>query len=102
MTTVCTGTNGCDNEFFFCLRPLGAAPLSTTLVSNYTGENSVTARARNLGCLESPPALRSSEVDFNGNLDDFASPTFLGLPNPIEFSVMATKWEVSVLQYTNS
>ena len=48
-------------------------------------------RARRLQCIQS----RSSRVNRDGGSVDFSRPTFLGIPNPMEFPVIASEWEVS-------
>ena len=100
---LCTGRcdpfNNCDNEFLFCLRPFDSVPLSTNTVNNSRQVQHLATRASNLGCLEPPPAQRS-EIDSNGMLSSFTTPTFLGLPNPMDFPVTATKWEVSFSRLT--
>ncbi len=88
------GDNECDNEFFFCVRPLEAAPLSPTFVKDSMGEDSVATRAGTLGCLQ-PPAAYRTNTNFGANQINFFSPTFLGVPNPLEFSIDAARWEVS-------
>ena len=89
-TTTCSGILRCDNEFFFCVKPFGE-----DLVSIETATTSilstVASRAITLGCFS---ALRS-ETDVDAGFSDFFSPVFLGLPNPMEFLVNATQWEVS-------
>ena len=38
---------------------------------------------------------RSSSVNSDGESIDFSMPMFLGIPNPMEFPVTASEWEVS-------
>ena len=94
-SAACFGVNSCDNEFLFCLRSFDSAPLSTQAVKDSIREPNATIRGSTLECLASPPARRSS-IDWNdmfGQFGNFSSSMFLGLPNPMEFSVIATKWK---------
>lgn len=90
----------CDNRFFFCLRPLGTPvqslqDLQETVPDHYSGnQTSVEARARLLGCLQ-PPAAFGSSVNTDGEVIEFAGSMFLGLPNPVEFRVRDSEWEVN-------
>ena len=92
----CTGEERCDNIFFYCLRPLGTPTrtLEAILENRLIFENSIEDHARELQCLQPPPAFRSDR-----NVDDgfinFSETEFLGLPNPMEFQVNASMWEVS-------
>ena len=74
--------------FLFCVRPLGTAdPTLSTLED--------TNRASELQCMQPPSALRSGVAN-DGRSINFGMPTFLGIPNPMEFPVTASMWEVSV------
>ena len=89
----CEGSENCDNEFFVCVRPFNAAPL--TDVRTATTIANVTARADILGCLQPPAAFRSNN-DFDASgISNFTGQSFLGIPNPMEFPVTASQWEVS-------
>ena len=82
----------CDNEFFYCLMPLGNVPLTDTIVDSVR-ERNVTTRADQLGCLQPSVALRS-DVNDDGGTINFLSDTVLGLSNPLEFEVTADRWQV--------
>ena len=84
----------CDNEFFFCVRPLGTAmPTTQSLLTSGGTRSSAEQRAADLQCLQPPAALRS-DVNTDGEATEFIGPRFLGLPNPMEFHITASKWEV--------
>lgn len=89
---VCQGDARCDNEFFFCTRPLGTA--LPEFPGNSVPEIAVESRARSLQCLQPSGALRS-RIDINAAQMDFSSNGFLGLSNPMEFEMVAPKWEVN-------
>ena len=95
----CTGNDRCDNVFFYCLRPLGTptSTLEAILENRMIFENSVEDRARELQCLQPPPAFRSDR-NMDDRFIDFSETEFLGLPNPMEFQVNASMWEVSIMQ----
>ena len=90
--TNCVGGERCDSEFFYCLMPLGGLVITDDIVSSLP-ERDITTRADQLGCLETPTALRS-DVDTDGESLNFLADTFLGLPNPMEFRVTASRWQV--------
>ena len=72
--------------FLYCVRALGTPePTLSTLVDT---DN----RARRLQCIQS---MGSSSVNSDGDSIDFSRPMFLGIPNPMEFPVVASEWEVS-------
>ena len=87
------GGRACDNEFFYCLMPLGSTPLTNSDILSTLPERDITTRAGQLGCLQPPVALRSNE-NGNGAQIDFNADTVLGLPNPLKFEVTADKWQV--------
>ena len=91
----CTGSRDCENVFFYCVRPLGT-PTQTleTVLGDTVFEDSIEDRERELQCTPSLAAFRSTPTD---DFIDFSQPTFLGIPNPMEFQVVANKWEVSKL-----
>ena len=101
-STRCRMGNRCDNEFFFCLRPLMTPhPGNTAQAFQETVYvRSVEERTELLQCLRPPGALRSG-INTNGRGIDYHM-TFLGLPNPLQFTVNASQWEVSIQlsQYT--
>ena len=101
--TSCSKSRRCDNEFFFCLRPLTTPPPGDTVqdFQRNVSVGSVEERAELLQCLQPPGALRSG-INRNGEQIDFNRTTFLGLPNPLEFSVSASQWEVSIGRKTAS
>ena len=85
---ICTSREQCDNVFLYCVRVLGTPePTLGTLEDTVSNGN----RARRLQCIES----RSSHVNSDGGSIDFSRPTLLGIPNPTEFPVIASEWEVS-------
>ena len=85
----------CDNEFFHCLMfPGSIPPIEITLNSLSMTARDIVTRARDLNCLQPSLALMS-DVNFDGEMIDFSSGTFLGLPNPLEFEVVAGRWTVS-------
>ena len=90
----CNGGRACDNEFFFCVRPLEATVPSLATLRQTDSERSVQSRAGLLQCLQPPAAFRSSTV-MDGAAIDFTGPLFLGIPNPMTFQVTASAWEVS-------
>lgn len=86
---------GCDSEFFYCVRPLGTnvtppGPTTATAPGVFIGERTIAM----LQCLQPPGAVRSDVNNISASVD-FTSATLLGQPNPLEFKVIATKWEVS-------
>ena len=83
------------------MRPLGAAPLTTSFVLGTIDEDSVAVRAGMLGCLQPPSAFRSG-INTDGEFISFFGQTFLGLPNPMEFPVRASRWEVSGYRFKYS
>ena len=84
-STMCIANERCDNQFLFCVRPLGTPrPLLADIQS-----------ARDLQCLQTSTVYQS-EINFNGAAINFTEPMFLGLPNPLEFSVNDSDWEVSM------
>ena len=80
--------------FFYCVRPF-RTPLPTmeTLLADDVIEASVEERARILQCMQPPSAFRS-DTNIDGGFVDYSGPTFLGVPNPMEFHVQAMEWEV--------
>ena len=93
---VCTGDRRCDNEFFYCLRPLRASNLASQIITNTVSERSLVTRATTLQCLESPAAVRTILVDMDAPASQvFSGMEYLGIDNPIMFEVTAEKWEVS-------
>ena len=54
---------------------------------------SVRLRAQLLQCLQPPGALRSG-INTDGETIDFDGTVFLGLPNPLQFTVSTNRWEV--------
>ncbi len=87
---ICSRTSeNCDNEFFFCVRALGAPVDKTPATSG-----SVTNRAGGLQCLN-PSSAIISNINRDGSHIDFSDDTFLGVRNPMEFQVTASLWEVS-------
>ena len=77
--------------FLFCVRRLGTAdPILSTLKDTISDAN----RSRELQCVQPPPALTST-VNDNDLPIDFSRPIFLGIPNPMEFPVTVSEWEVS-------
>lgn len=91
----CTNNRKCDNEFFFCVRPLGTARQTLDILLASVPINMTEQRGTYLQCLQPPPALTSS-INTDGLPIDYSSAIFLGLPNPLEFRVNASVWEVSV------
>ena len=99
----------CDNEFFFCLRPVGTpSPTLEALLdtipdrdpglsrrSHSQRDEEMEQRAADLQCMQPPAAIRSDGANQDGLQIDFTRPTFLTVPNPIEFQVNAITWEVS-------
>ena len=93
---VCTGDRRCDNEFFYCLRPLRASNLASQIITNTVSERSLVTRATALQCLGSPAAVRTNTVDMDAPASQvFSGMEYLGIDNPIMFEVTAEKWEVS-------
>ena len=76
--------------FLFCVRPLGTADPTLRTLEDTISNN----RARELQCMQPPSALTSDEAN-DGDHINFARRTFLGIPNPMEFPVTASMWEVS-------
>ena len=71
-------------------------PRDTSLAFQQTiSIQSVEERAELLQCLQPPGALRS-DINRDGNVIDFQGTTFLGLPNPLQFTVISSQWEVSI------
>lgn len=92
---MCIGHERCDNTFFYCVRPIGTpVPTQETLFADDSIEAPLQVRASALQCMQSPSAFRS-DTNVDGGFVDYSGPTFLGLPNPMEFHVEASKWEVS-------
>ena len=92
------GDERCDDEFFYCLRPLGT-PVPTVVNSSVDAsmlERSVADRANSLQCLRDSMAFRS-EVNENSAPVDYFSVTLLGQPNPLEFQVNDTEWKVGLI-----
>ena len=89
----CAGHRACDNEFFYCLIPLGNTPLTNANILNTLPERDITTHADQLGCQQPPVALRSDENRDGGTIN-FLSNTVLGLLNPLEFEVPADRWQV--------
>ena len=92
--TSCRAAERCDNEFFFCLRPLMTPPPGDTphAFLQTVPERSVEQRAEMLQCLQPPGALRSG-INRDGEQIYFNRTTFLGLPNPLEFSVSTCNFD---------
>ena len=91
--------NYCDNEFFYCLRPLGTkGPVQSCQDIQATAdERSLQTRAAALQCLESPSAVRT-QVDINAAPTRvFSGVDYLGISNPIVFEVNMKEWTVSVI-----
>ena len=85
----------CDNEFFYCLRPLGTPNQSLQVIEDTVDERSVETRAAALQCMESPAAVRTSQVDLDAARNIvFTGTEYLGINNPIIFVVTMEKWEV--------
>ena len=76
--------------FLFCVRPLGTADPTLRTLEDTISNN----RARELQCMQPPSALTSTVNDNDGTID-FSRPMFLWIPNPMEFPVAASEWEVS-------
>ena len=92
--TVCRGGDRCDTEFFYCLMPLGVVPDTNDVLDTVEEENRVT-RAELLGCIQPGTALKSDvSRDTLGTQIEFDNDRVLGLPNPLEFVVQASKWQV--------
>lgn len=51
----------CDNEFLYCLRPLGTLSQSLEAIGDTEDERSLETRAATLQCMESPAAVRTQE-----------------------------------------
>ena len=83
----------CDNEFFACVRPLNTSRPTLQTSIDSVPVRSLQRRAELLQCLQPPAAIRSG-VNTDAGPIDFMGPTFLGTPNPMEFQVTATEWEV--------
>ena len=85
----------CDNEFFYCLRPWGTPNQSLEVIEDTVDERSVETRAAALQCMESPAAVRTSQVDLDADRNIvFTGTEYLGINNPIMFTVTMEKWEV--------
>ena len=94
-TSVCG--NSCDNEFFYCLRPLGTSVQSFEDIEATVDERSLQTRAADLQCMESPSAIRT-QVDMDAELTRvFSGVDYLGISNPIAFEVNMKEWTVSVI-----
>ena len=92
--TECVGGDRCDTEFFYCLMPLGVVPDVSDVFDTVEEENRDT-RAELLGCIQPGTALKSDvSRDTLGTQIEFDNDTVLGLPNPLEFVVQASKWQV--------
>ena len=94
--TVCTGGDRCDTEFFYCLMPLGVVLDTNDVLDTVEEENRVT-RAEELGCIQPETALKSDVMRDTDQLNrqiEFDNDTVLGLPNPLEFVVQASEWQV--------
>ena len=78
--------------FLFCVRPLGTADPTLSTLKDTISNN----RARELQCMQPPSALTSDEANGDGRPINFVRQTFLGIPNPMEFPVTASMWEVSI------
>ncbi len=92
--TTCNSFRRCDNEFFFCVRPLGTPLPAEQALFNTVSERSVENRSRDLQCLQTLAAFRSQTNNDAASIN-FQQSTFLGLPNPIVFQVIANVYEVS-------
>jgi hypothetical protein len=88
----CTGFRRCDNVFFCCVRPLGT-PTQTLQTISEDVESTIGSRRRELQCIQAT-VFQSSPND-NSAFIDFSSPSFLGIPNPMEFEIGDSEWEVS-------
>ena len=87
----------CNNEFFYCLRPLGTPVQSLQGIQATVDERSLQTRAAALQCLESPSAVRT-QVDMNAApTRNFSGVDYLGISNPIAFEVNMKEWTVSVI-----
>ena len=71
----CTGTDRCDNMFFYCLRPLGSLNVETNPF--------------NCG------PMFTSEVNEDAAPIDFDQPQVLGLSNPLTLVGPTVAWQVS-------
>ena len=70
------------------MRVLGTPkPTLSALEDTVSDDNLATP----LECIQS----RSSSENSDGGSIDFSRPMFLGIPNPMEFPVIASEWEVS-------
>ncbi len=94
ITSECTGLQKCDNEFFYCVRPLGSPSLTLDTLADTISERSISNRAAELQCLQTQAPFRS-ETNVDGASIDFSQAMFLGVPNPLQFQVTASEWEVS-------
>ena len=93
---MCGGGDRCDTEFFYCLMPLGVVLDTNDVLDTVEEENRVT-RAEELGCIQPETALKSDVMRDTDQLNrqiEFDRDTVLGLPNPLEFVVQASKWQV--------
>ena len=91
------GSSNCDNEFFYCLRPLGIPVQSFEDIEATADERSLQTRAAALQCMESPSAVRT-QVDMNAaRTRNFSGVDYLGISNPIAFEVNMKEWTVSVI-----
>ena len=90
---ICGRGERCDDEFFYCLFPLGSFLLESTVFESVSEVDTVT-RAEQLGCLQPSTALRS-DVDTDGEGPGFGP--VLGLSNPLQFEVTADRWQVNMI-----
>jgi hypothetical protein len=80
-TRTCTGTDRCDNTFFYCLRPKGTVEPMNTASSERCGADD------RLGKL--------SGINIDSAPLNFSQDHVLGLPNPIPLrGSVETAWEV--------
>ena len=84
----------CDNEFFYCLRPWGTSNQSLEVKQVTVNERSVETRAAALQCMESPAAVRTKVDPDAARSIVFNGTEYLGIDNPIMFTVTMEKWEV--------
>ena len=76
------------------MRPLGTPTPTLLELNDNRFERSIVHRARDLQCTVPPPdAFRSRTNNDDGRID-FSQSEFLGVPNPMEFPVTDTVWEV--------
>ena len=69
------------------------SPALQTLISA-ASEQVIDDQARELLCLQPQTAFRT-DINTNGVSIDFSGPMLLGIPNPMEFRVNTSEWEVS-------